>query len=100
MIPKSVKRFSEKIMREHDRRHPGAIGVRRFCAPRPAERLVLLILQKAPAYGLAGRLHGPKRTPLGSASCSSIISPIVSEVTSPTSLPVISTTATAGADFS
>ena len=49
---------------------------------------------------LARRLHGPKLTPFGRASCSIIISPTVSDVTRPTSRPVASTTATAGADFS
>ena len=45
-------------------------------------------------------LHGPHFAPFGSAWFSIIISPMVSGVTRPTSRPMPSTTATAGAAFS
>ncbi len=52
------------------------------------------------AHAPVGRVHGPSRAPFGNASCNISISPTVSEVTRPTSRPLPSTTATAGADFS
>jgi hypothetical protein len=53
-----------------------------------------------PPYARVTRRHGVSRLPAGQASCTISISPIVSDVMKPASLPDASTTPTAGADFS
>ena len=69
-----------------------AVTAQRRC--RTAQRMRKCALAQTSAYAsvrarqVAGSSHGPKVAPFGSASCTIIISPMVSGVTSPTSRPL------------